>query len=67
MGPRSSVSAAVVISLSLVTAFHSHGAASAPSTNGAHTGGRDFPKHRYKPALYVVRPIVTIATCAPLI
>lgn len=67
MGPRSSVSAAVVIPLSLVTAFHSHSAASAPSTNAAPTGWRDFQKHRYKPAMYVVHAIVTIATCALLI
>lgn len=64
MGPRSSVSAAVVISLSLVTAFHSHSADAAPSTNPALTGWRFSkapPQTRCKFA------IVTIATCAPLI
>lgn len=67
MGPRSFVSAAVVISLSLVTAFHSHSADTAPSTNAALTGWRDFQKHLHKPAINLVYIIVTIATCAPLI
>lgn len=67
MGPRSSVSAAVGIFLSLVTAFHTHSAASAPSTSGALTGGRGFQKRRSKPAMYVVHGIVAIATRAPLI